>query len=149
MTPGARLAIVCDLLDLVLTHERLPMDKICADFLRHKKFIGAKDRKDITQTLYRIMRHFCRFTYITENLQFDKNARALLFCDGVLNLGFDEKRFEEITTQGQYALSPLAPHEKAFIVKLLKFGSDWQDDLPENIRYECPSHYYDDLKFRR
>ena len=56
MTPGARIAAAIDILAAGESGER-PADDIAADYFRHRRYIGAKDRAQISSHVYAVLRH--------------------------------------------------------------------------------------------
>ncbi len=56
MTPGARIAAAIDILAGIEAGER-PADDIAADYLRRRRYIGAKDRAQISAHVYAVLRH--------------------------------------------------------------------------------------------
>ncbi len=56
MTPGARIAAAIDILAEIEAGER-PADDIAADYFRRRRYIGAKDRAQISTHVYGVLRH--------------------------------------------------------------------------------------------
>ena len=56
MTPGARIAAAIDILAGIEPGGR-PADDIAADYLRRRRYIGAKDRVQISAHVYAVLRH--------------------------------------------------------------------------------------------
>ena len=56
MQSGARYQAVIDILTEVLA-DCVPADKVVADYLRSRKYIGSKDRKFITDKVWHIIRN--------------------------------------------------------------------------------------------
>ena len=56
MTPGARIAAAIDILAAIEEGAR-PADDIAADYFRHRRYIGAKDRAAISAHVYVVLRH--------------------------------------------------------------------------------------------
>src|SRR5690606_17326064 len=59
MTPAARLQATIDLIGAIRASQR-PADGVVSGWLRHRRFIGSKDRADITGRLYAWLRHEAR-----------------------------------------------------------------------------------------
>jgi 16S rRNA (cytosine967-C5)-methyltransferase len=55
MTPGARIATAIEVLDEIAADER-PADLVTRRYLRKRRFIGSKDRRAITATVYGVLR---------------------------------------------------------------------------------------------
>ena len=56
MTPGARIAAAIDILAAIEEGER-PADDIAADYFRRRRYIGAKDRTQVSGHVYAVLRH--------------------------------------------------------------------------------------------
>jgi 16S rRNA (cytosine967-C5)-methyltransferase len=56
VTPGARIAAAIDILAAIEEDGR-PADDIAADYFRHRRYIGAKDRAQISAHIYAVLRH--------------------------------------------------------------------------------------------
>ena len=56
MTPGARIAAAIDILTAIGEGAR-PADDLAAEYFRHHRYIGAKDRAAISAHLYAVLRH--------------------------------------------------------------------------------------------
>ncbi|HYU11633.1 MAG TPA: RsmB/NOP family class I SAM-dependent RNA methyltransferase, partial [Stellaceae bacterium] len=56
MTPGARIAAAIDILGAI-DNAMSPADDTAADYFRRRRFIGAKDRVQISAHLYTVLRH--------------------------------------------------------------------------------------------
>jgi len=56
VTPGACIAAAIDILAAIDTGER-PADDIAADYFRRRRYIGAKDRTQVSTHVYAVLRH--------------------------------------------------------------------------------------------
>lgn len=56
MTPGARIAAAVDILSAIDGGGR-PADDIAADYFRRRRYIGAKDRAQVSAHVYAVLRH--------------------------------------------------------------------------------------------
>jgi 16S rRNA (cytosine967-C5)-methyltransferase len=56
MTPAARLQASIELWDKITNNKRVPMDGMCGDYFRNRRYIGSKDRNDIVTRVYDMMR---------------------------------------------------------------------------------------------
>ena len=136
MTPSARIAGLIELLDRVLSSERLPMDVTAGDWFRPKRYIGSKDRSEIAERLYRIMRHKARYSWYISQIGMegiDNKARSLILVDCAFNDEDYENRL--FSGGGQYGADPLSKAEKEALEKLLKIEPQ---DVPLDVRLEVP-----------
>jgi 16S rRNA (cytosine967-C5)-methyltransferase len=56
VTPGAQIAAAIEILTEIETVDR-PADDVAANFFRHRRYIGAKDRAHVADHVYAVMRH--------------------------------------------------------------------------------------------
>jgi 16S rRNA (cytosine967-C5)-methyltransferase len=56
LTPGAQLAAAIEILTAIDAGDR-PADDVAADYFRHSRYIGAKDRAHISGHIYTVLRH--------------------------------------------------------------------------------------------
>ncbi|MBL70419.1 MAG: SAM-dependent methyltransferase [Rhodobiaceae bacterium] len=61
MRPAARLQTIAELLPLALT-ERQPADRLVQQWGRQNRYAGSKDRRDISDRLFAILRHYGNLT---------------------------------------------------------------------------------------
>ena len=61
MRPAARLRTIADLLPVLLADQR-PADRILQDWARANRYAGSKDRRDLADRLFAILRHYSRLT---------------------------------------------------------------------------------------
>ncbi|MDO4162200.1 MAG: RsmB/NOP family class I SAM-dependent RNA methyltransferase, partial [Pseudomonadota bacterium] len=106
-----------------------PADNILKEYLRNRKYIGSKDRKFITNTVWDIIRHRSR-------LEFDCGS-----CEvRLLLLAYLKDEDMDIIADGsEYGLKPLSKDEKDKLAHL-------RDDVyPEYIENECPKWLYEKI----
>jgi len=104
VTPGARIAAAIDILGAI-DSAASPADDTAADYFRRRRFIGAKDRMQISAYLYAVLRHRAALDWWIARASHDEVAAearsrmiaALLLVDGRtqddLAASFDGDRF--------------------------------------------------------
>lgn len=123
MKDASRIQAIIEVLDNVL-QDKLPADVILDKYFKERRYIGSKDRRQIADNVWKIIRH--RVTY-TEALAGNASPRllaALCFADTDLDLLFNGE---------QYAPQPLSKEEK----QLLKQAVNFENPSEEAV-YECP-----------
>lgn len=144
MTPSARIASTIDLFSIVLD-KHAPMDVTARDWFRARKFIGSKDRAEIADRLYRIMRHRARYQWWLEQNNLDFNARNLVITDCAFH---DDKAEERLFSGGgKYAAEGLNSDEQTYL-NMLAGQKIEHKDMPEAARLEIPDWALDKLKQR-
>jgi 16S rRNA (cytosine967-C5)-methyltransferase len=56
VTPGARIAAAIDILEALAAGSR-PADAVAADYFRRRRYIGSKDRAQVSRHVYSVLRH--------------------------------------------------------------------------------------------
>lgn len=57
MQPSARIEACIEVMESVLVEESIPADSLLTTYFRHRRYIGAQDRKAIAELFYQILRH--------------------------------------------------------------------------------------------
>ena len=111
--------------------DQYPADNIIKEYLRNRKYIGSKDRKFITNTVWDIIRHRSRLEFDTDCCE----PRMLL-------LAYLQQREEDldIAADGsEYGLATINKEEKTHLANLN------QAVYPEHIEKECPKWLYEKI----
>jgi 16S rRNA (cytosine967-C5)-methyltransferase len=138
MTPSARIQSVQDLFHRILSNNRIQMDGIAGDYFRSRRFIGSKDRANIAERAYMMMRHFARLNWWCQKLDITPDARHLVLLYLILVEKMGKGDLAAIYDGSNYAPDPLDESELALSSTL--FSKDIHDpDMPIDARYECPS----------
>ncbi len=140
MNPAARLKAVLDILDRIAA-SRIPMDLTVGDYMRSRRYIGAKDRAEIVDRVYKMARHKARLDWALEQAGAPDTMRmrtmaALLTLD-------KKKEIEYFYDGSQYGPEPLSEEEKSFIPKFAEIDLE---QAPENVRLEIPADYEASLR---
>jgi len=136
MRTNARIASAIDLLSKI-TAARIPMDNVIRDFMAARRFIGSKDRTDIVERVYRIMRAHARLGWWIAQGDVADTSRTRMIADLILQNKMTAAALNEIFIEGKYEAPPLSEDEKTF-AQFLE-GKDLNDpSMPAEIRGECP-----------
>ena len=129
MQKGAQLQAVLELITEIFK-DKTPADNLINTYLRDRKYIGAKDRRFITETVWQIIRHRCRLSF---DAQSSDPRRILLYF-------LRTEDFDVLCHDSPYALSPLTKEEKLMLAK--------ENDLPypPAVEAETPDWLYDKIK---
>ncbi len=109
--------------------DQYPADNIIREYMRNRKYIGSKDRKFITNTVWDIIRHRSR-------LEFDCGCcepRMLLLTY------LKDDDFDIVADGSQYGLPEVSKEEKQ---KLQNLNNEV---YPEYIEKECPKWLYEKI----
>lgn len=138
MTPGARLASSVELTELIWD-ANIPMDRVTSDYFRSRRHVGSKDRNDIADRVYSMMRHHARLMWWGTRLG-NTDVRFRTFLHVVLVEKTPLADLIALCGGGKYELTPLSTAEVAFLKE-----ADGQPlhhpDMPEAVRVECPPEH--------
>ncbi len=136
MTPEGRLATVVELLEEIARQER-PADLVAGAFLRARRYIGAKDRRAISDRLWGILRRRARLGWILAQCRVESTARRRLLADLVLADRLTPELVAPLCTGGARGLEPLSPADWALLQQLS--GRDlFHHEMPAWVRGEYP-----------
>lgn len=128
MQTGAKYQAVLEIMEQVW-QDRYPADNIIKEYMRARKYIGSKDRKFITNTVWDVIRHRSR-------LEFDCGCRTPRM---LLLTYLKDEDFDIIADGSEYAMAPLTKEEKD------KLNNLNQDVYPDYVEKECPLWLYEKI----
>lgn len=149
MKPQARIQSIIDLLEKQEENTRVPLDTIVGDYMRHRRYIGSKDRAYVAEKIYELVRHYARLHWWIAYLNLEKTPRNIVIVFLALCVGFDAKRFKDIFDGSKYAPEVLKDTEMGLIDKLVALEKPEymvHADMPLDVLVECPDHYSEKLK---
>lgn len=136
MKPQARIQAVIELIGKVY-EIRMPMDSICGDYMRTRRYIGAKDRAFIAENVYDLMRHHARLGWWLEHLDIPATARARVIVFMALVQGTALNRFKDLFDGSAHSPEQLSDQEIALIERL-EGQSLRHKNMPEDVVCESP-----------
>jgi 16S rRNA (cytosine967-C5)-methyltransferase len=144
VTPPARLAATIELLGLIDSTPR-PADATVSGYFRQRRFIGAKDRAEIAQMAYRIMRRRARLSWQIDAAKGSPTARALALADLLVGENEDPARVARLFAGGAYGPAALDSGEQALAKALVGRKLD-HSGMPDSVAVECPPWAEAELK---
>ena len=132
MQTGARYQAVLDLIGEIW-NSGVPADNIINDYMRARKYIGSKDRRFITETVWNIIRNRMK-------LSFDAGSEDLRKIVLLYLKHYTSDKPEDVFGSGQYAPSALTDDEK----KLL--AAENEEPYPDYVEAECPQWLFEKIK---
>jgi 16S rRNA (cytosine967-C5)-methyltransferase len=137
MLPAARVQATIDLLEGI-EKAPIPMDGVCGDYFRARRFIGSKDRADIAERVYAVMRAQGRLDWHLARTGMETpTPRARVLAHLILGEGRAREALDTLFCGGRYAPAPLSEAECAR-ADLLRAAALDSPDMPEAVRAECP-----------
>ncbi len=141
MTPAGRLAAAIEVLEAIEASGR-PADQVASFYFKSRRYIGAKDRRAVTETVWRVLRRKARLNWWLERISPDQtDARARVLADMVIDGGQlpDDELF-----QGPHA-APKPDAEDRKILERLRQEPLFHRDQPAWVRGEYPEWLEDRL----
>ena len=77
MTPAAQIQASIELLDEMFDKAR-PADRLIAQYFRARRYIGSKDKRSISKTIYQVLRHRLCLAYVLQEQNLPVSARFLV-----------------------------------------------------------------------
>lgn len=135
MIISARMLAVLDLLERT-QKSPIPMDLTIGDYMRNRRYIGSKDRTDIVERIYGIVRHHARLNWALEQAGVTvPSARIKLLAYLLLVEGKEDPTVYFDGTK--YAPSEVTQDEIDVLHRLPKNF----DAAPSDVLFECPANY--------
>jgi 16S rRNA (cytosine967-C5)-methyltransferase len=147
MNPASRLQATIDVLEKSAA-SRIPLDATVGDYMRARRYIGAKDRADIVERVYGITRARARLGWHLQRCGAEDTPRARVLAFAVLAEGRRPGELAALFDGGKFAPAPLAEAEKALLAALPASGGLEDAAMPPAVRVECPPEYEDALRAR-
>src|SRR5262245_33806125 len=138
MTPGARLQAAIELLAAI--HDgSMPADRAAAGYFRDRRYIGGKDRRDVIDRVYAILRHRARLEWWLARVVGEGtfNDRWRTIAALALLEGWSADRIAGAFDGGQYRPPPLERREREAAQKLAGQRIDHADQSAW-VRLEYP-----------
>ena len=133
MNLGARLQAVIELMTVILNSPR-PADNEVLAFFRGRRFVGAKDRRAISDQAWRIQRQRARLTWALGTDTPD--ARLLVLADLVANEHKTLDGLSGLFSGTKYGPSPLLANERRMAARAGEFAR--RTEIPRAVKLETP-----------
>ncbi len=128
MQTGARYKAVFELLTEIFKDEK-PADNIINAYVRERKYIGAKDRRFIVETVWNIIRRRRRLAF---EAGCEDVRKMLLVC-------LKNEDTDILFGVGEYALPAVSPDEKKWL------GTLKDTPYPVDVEAECPEWLFEKI----
>ncbi len=136
MTPAARIAATIELLAEIGAADR-PADAVVSAFFRARRYVGSKDRTDIAERIYRLLRHHARLGWWLERAGGAGSPRSRVIAELILGESQSAADTAARFDGSRYAPDPLTDEDRALIAAL-DGGSLDHADMPVKVLHECP-----------
>ena len=141
MKPGARVAAVIELLEeldaLWLQGRRIPADVVMARYHRKRRFIGSKDRGEISRQVYGVLRHEAQLAWWLEKAGYDRSPRGMSLGGLVFLDSLSLSELGGLFDGDVYCPIPLSTKERDWVRS--NVGQPLlHADMPESIELNYP-----------
>lgn len=144
MTPAARLKTCLEVLERIGARH-VPMDSTIGDYMRGRRYIGAKDRRDIVERLYDMARAYGRLGWWLARVKAEDSPRSRLIAWLMIGEGKEVTALQSLFDGSKYAPEQLSEKEVK-LAKALNAKKLDDPDMPEAVRAECPPEYEASLR---
>jgi len=136
MTPAARVAAAIELLSAINSDGR-PADAVASHYFRTRRYIGAKDRRAISERVWGILRRRARLGWWLTQEKVEDWPRERVIADLVLTDHLDQATISAIFTGEHNCPEKLTPEDKR-LIQALKGKDIFHHDMPVPVRGEFP-----------
>lgn len=136
MIPAARIQTTIEVLEKI-DASRIPMDSTIGDYMRHRRYIGAKDRSNIAERLYNIVRHHARLSWWMKRLHIPPEPRTAVIVWLMLGEMRNENAVRRIFDGSKHGAPSLLDNEEKYLAALAGHTME-HPDMPQSVRVECP-----------
>lgn len=139
MKPASRIEATIDILSKGHL-ARVPLDATVGDYMRVRRYIGAKDRSETAERVYNVTRAHARLHWWLEKLKAEITPRNRVIAWLMLGEKIPAKRLADLFDGSKYAPNALS-EEETRLAQALE-GQDLDSpDMPDSVRAECPPDY--------
>lgn len=148
MTPAARLQAALDLLEAIASSPR-PADGVASEFFRGRRFIGSKDRREIADRVWSMLRSWARSAWQVRHAALSTwpegdvpewtavTPRQRLLADLIQRERVTLEEMEQLFSGDKFAPARLRERERS-LIRALKSERVARADLPDWVAGEVP-----------
>ncbi|MCF8495927.1 MAG: RsmB/NOP family class I SAM-dependent RNA methyltransferase [Alphaproteobacteria bacterium] len=144
MKPQARIQAAIEILEKA-SESRVPMDTVTGDYMRGRRYIGAKDRAAVAERVYAVTRAHARLGWHLERAGVGDSPRGRVIVHLMLAEEASAKRLGDLFDGSSYAPPVLDDQEQGLIRALDELALE-HPDMPDAVRVECPPLYEPTLR---
>ena len=151
MTPAAHIAETIKLLRLIQKQKRKPAAQILAKHFREARYVGAKDRREIADFTFDILRNLQKLEWWAAQIEGENNnvkevsERKIILLAMVFLKKYSLAGIQNMFSGANHHPDPLVSEEKEMLQAIL--GKDIIDEkMPENVQAECPEIFASSLQ---
>ena len=136
MIPSARINATIEILEKA-KHENSNIDKVLLAYFRKRRFAGSKDRSAINEQVYNVIRNRLKIDWWLKRVNTNGHPRSQVLAELAFFNQISADEVGNLFNGEKYAPNPLSELENQAYKDLL--GKQFiDDDMPDNVRLECP-----------
>lgn len=144
MKPQARIQATVDILQNAIG-SRVPLDTVVGDYMRHRRYIGSKDRANVAERVYEMARHHARIGWHLEKIGAQDTPRNRIIAWVMMGEQADQKRITSLFDGSKYSPEELTIDELKYCMNLENQPLT-HHDMPLPVKIECPPQYEQSLR---
>lgn len=141
MTPGARIQAAIELVDQILSawmsQTRIPADKMLQSYFISHRYIGSKDRGQVSEMVYWVLRHKAALEWWLDRTNQRLHGRTYVLAALVLRKDHNPASLVSISKDSQFSPHPLDEHEQKMVDTLVRYDIE-HEDMPDPARLNYP-----------
>jgi 16S rRNA (cytosine967-C5)-methyltransferase len=141
MNPASRIQATIEILEKAAASSRIPLDGTVGDYMRSRRYIGSKDRADIVERVYKIVRAKARLGWWLEKLKAADTPRNRVLAFAALAENKAPGEVAALFSGEKFAPAELTAEERGFLFALPAGEGLDHKDMGEAVRVECPPQY--------
>ncbi|MGH1403840.1 MAG: RsmB/NOP family class I SAM-dependent RNA methyltransferase [Alphaproteobacteria bacterium] len=144
MKPASRIQATIEVLERDQTR-RVPLDSCVGDYMRSRRYIGSKDRREIAERVYNMARAHARLDWWLTQCEQEDTTRGRVLVWLILGENNDIKRISDLFDGSQYAPEVLTDKETEMLGKLEGQTLN-HPEMTSSVLVECPYAYEASLR---
>lgn len=141
MTPGARIQAAIELVDQILSawlsQKRIPADKMLQSYFTSHRYIGSKDRGQVSELVYWVLRHKAALEWWLDRTNQRLHGRSYVLAALVLRKEYNPTSILSLAKDSQYSPPPLNEDEMKMVETLVRHDIH-HPDMPDHVRLNYP-----------
>lgn len=142
MRPSSRIAASIELLELIDGSFQKPADLIANQFFRHRRYIGSKDRKEISSIVWNVLRNWRKLNWYFNGGQGHATQRDIVALYLLQFQRYAFKELVELFEQTPYGPGKLEKKEIDSLKVALLQHQERQKTIASNVIHEVPLWFY-------
>lgn len=142
MTPGARIQAAIELVDQILSawlsEKRIPADKLLQKYFTSHRYIGSKDRGQVSELVYWVLRHKAALEWWLDRTEQRVHGRSFVLAALLLRREYSPSSILSVPKDSQYSPPPFSEEEIRMIHTLVRHDIE-HADMPDAVRLNYPA----------